>query len=280
MKKTRLLSITAIFLAIVSSVSAHSNVIYNISLDFDGDFKVSIFGAAKDYTGINSEPYRFDFDRELITVHFNNELDFYAEINPIDFSVSGFRNDSLIERASVVILSEAERKEIAESVFDSIPKEYSSELVYGGEKKLYSGIYKHTWYRFVNGVYIANEHLEVEVNPNSGDIVAWRLSVFSYPKELIKTIPAIDYQVAQSIAEIKFSAQRLDFNPILVVFKNEPVWIARVKSLYPIYIGIDALTGKVLFSGTPRAEIPQGYDYGREIPVIESDFIKKIYGSE
>ena len=55
--------------------------------------------------------------------------------------------------------------------------------------------------------------------------------------------------------------------------------ILKVKSLYPIYVGVDALTGNVLHSGSLRAELPENYGYGREVQVVESNFIKTIYNN-
>ncbi len=101
--------------------------------------------------------------------------------------------------------------------------------------------------------------------------------MFLYPKSQIKTTPAITHKVAQKIAELKFNAEPLDFNTILIINKNKPVWVVKVKSIYPIYVGIDALNGNVLYSGSLRAELPEDYDYGREVEVVESDFIKEVY---
>jgi len=266
------------FILLVPFVISHGNVISNVSLDFDSELKQNVIASAQKYLNTSEEPIEFDFDRELIAARFDRELEYSVSINPIDYSVFGFRDDRLLSRNQEKTLDKDARKELAQKIFDSLDKKYTSELLYGGEKRLYTGSYKYTWYRYIDDIYISGDHLEVEVDPVDGDIIAWRLSVFFYPKSQITTTPSITHEVAQKIAELKFNAQALDFNLILIVNKNKPVWVTKVKSLYPVFVGVDALTGNVLYSGSLRAELPENYDYGREVKVVESDFIKEIYG--
>lgn len=255
----------------------HGNVIYNVDLDFDKELKSNAINAAQSYLNIDEEPVGFDFDRELISVKFDRDLEYSVRINPLDNSVFGFRDDSLVNRNEEVKYDEKERKIIAQKIFDSIPEDYKSELKYGEEKKLYSGTFQHTWYRYVDEIYVSGNHLEVEIDALNGDVVAWRLSVFFYPKTQIQTTPSITYKVAQQIAELRFNADPVDFSPILIIEKNKLIWIAKVKSLYPHFVAIDSLDGNVVYSGSIRGDLPENYDYGREVEVVETDFINDIY---
>lgn len=260
-------------------VAAHGNIIYGINLDFDKELESNVIKSAQSYLKIKEEPIQFDFDKELIHVKFDRRLEYSVAINPVDNSVFGFRDDGLLNKDGKINYDKAERKEIAQKIFDSIPEEYKSELVYGEEKKLYSGSYKHTWYRYVDNIYVSGDHLVVEIDPSDGEVVAWRLSIFFYPKSRIKTTPAITYNVVQKIAEIRFKGDPIDFNPVLVINKDKLAWIVRVKSLYPIYVGVDASNGKVLYSGSLRDDLPEDYDYGGDVEVVETDFIKEIYNN-
>ncbi len=257
----------------------HGNVIYNVDLDFDKELKSNVVKSAQSYLNIDEEPVGFDFDRELISVKFDRDLEYSVRINPLDNSVFGFRDDSLVNRHGETKYGEKERKVIAQKIFDSIPEDYKSELKYGEEKKLYSGTFQHTWYRYVDGIYVSGNHLEVEIDALNGDVVAWRLSIFFYPKTQIQTTPFITYKVAQQIAELRFNADPVDFNPILIIEKNKLVWVTKVKSLYPHFVAIDASDGEVLYSGSLRGDLPENYDYGREVEVIETEFINKIYNN-
>ncbi len=277
MKKVTVLLFILMFLLELSFVRGHGNIIYNIDLDFDEELKSNVIKSAQSHLNIDEEPIQFDFDRELIVAKFDRELEYSVEINPIDYSVFGFRDDSLLTKGDKIKFEKEERKKIAKKVFDNLPEEYKSELKYGEEKKLYSGSFKHSWYRHVDNIYVSGDHLEVEVDPYDGDVIAWRLSIFFYQKSQLKTNPAITYQVAQKVALIRFDAEPLDFNPILIIDKNKPIWITKVKSLYPHFVAVDALDGNVLYSGSLRADLPNDYDYGREIGVTETDFISGIY---
>ena len=158
-----------------------------------------------------------------------------------------------------------------------MPQDYKAKLSYGEEEKLYSGVFKHTWYRYVSGIFVSNEHLEVEVDSSSGEIVAWMLSLFSYPENKIKTNPAISYEVSQKISEIRFDAEPVGFNPILIIDRDKPIWVAKVKSLFPFFVAVNALDGNVMYSGSLRDELPDNYDYGREVEIIETDSLRGIY---
>ncbi len=260
-----------------STVLSHGNILYDVPLDFDQEMKAGIVKAAQEFLGIEEEPSGFDFDLELIRVHFKRSLELSVLVHPVDFTVYGFRDDSMMSSSDEIKFDESQREEIAQGIFDQIPERYQKELKYGEEKKLYTGMYKHAWYRYVNEVFVANDHLDVEVDPSTGKIISWRLSVFYYDKEDMNINPAISYEVAQKISEIRLNAEPVDFDPILMIEKDKLVWITKVKSLYPIFVEMDAMDGRVIISGSLRTVLPSNYDYGREVEVKETDLIKKIF---
>ena len=175
MKKINFLSSTIVLIVISSIiVVAHSSVLYGVSLDFDKTLKSNVLKIAQEYLDINEEQLQFDYDKELITVKFDRDREYYVEINPIDYSIFGFRDDSLASGDRTINYDKNKRKTIAQKIFDIIPQAYKSELVYGEEKKLYSGTFKHTWYRYVNDIFVSNEHLEVEVDGSNGKVISWR----------------------------------------------------------------------------------------------------------
>ena len=92
MKKINILAIS-IFLFELAFVSAHGNILYGINLDFDKELKSGVIESAQLYLSTNEKPMQFDFDRELIAAKFDSELEHSVSINPIDFSVFGFRNE-------------------------------------------------------------------------------------------------------------------------------------------------------------------------------------------
>ena len=98
------------------------------------------------------------------------------------------------------------------------------------------------------------------------------------PKDKIPTTPAISYQVAQKISEIRFNAEPTEVKPILLYERNQLIWRTQIKSLYPFFGGINALTGNVLYGGAGKSDMPIDYDFGRNVEVKESSTIKKVYG--
>ena len=262
--------------------AAHSFILYDIDLDFDPASKERVTHAAQEYLGIDEEPLRFDYDRELIIAQFDRGQELSAAVHPGDFSIMGFRNDSLAiggtGRDAKLTLTAKERKAIAQKVFDRLPQEKTAELVYGEERKMYSGTFEHTWYRKIDGAYVMNDHLEVEVDPASGEVAAWRFSLFSYPREDITTAPAVSSAVAQKIAEINSNAKPAGFTPVFVIEGNRPVWITKVKSLYSFFVEVDALDGSIIREGTLTAELPEGYSYGNNLETVDNELIKSIYG--
>ena len=79
------------------------------------------------------------------------------------------------------------------------------------------------------------------------------------------------------ISEINFNGEVVDFNPILIIERAQPFWITKVKTIYPFFVATNALTGRILYSGALKTDLPENYDYGREVEVVETEFIKNIY---
>jgi hypothetical protein len=50
-----------------------------------------------------------------------------------------------------------------------------------------------------------------------------------------------------------------------------------MKVLYPIYIGINAIDGEILFTGGMKGILPDSYSVEKKITVIETELIKEIY---
>ncbi|PIO00635.1 hypothetical protein COT72_00170 [archaeon CG10_big_fil_rev_8_21_14_0_10_43_11] len=260
---------------------AHSNVLYGVDLSFNTLFEEGVVQSAKDFFNTTNTPSRIDYEHEALIVNFESDKELYAIISPIDFSVIGFRNNSLISAKSQAILfSKEARRAKAEAVFQTLANRLRQELVYGEEVQEYSGQFRHTWYRQVEGILVANDYFEVEVDGHTGDIVSWRAPLFIYQKSAMTLTPAISYRVAQYIAEIRFNAKPTDTLPVLVIEKTRPLWLVKVKALYPIYVAVDALTGRVVYSGNPRSPLPVDYDAGRDVAVIKTDYIKQVYSGD
>ena len=265
-------------LLLVSLVAGHGNILYELSLDFDPTLKANIIQAAQEHIGIDEEPIMFDFERELIVVKFDRDREYSVVIHPETFDVFGFRDDTLNTQGDVQ-LDQRERKAIAEQVLEQIPESYRAELKYTEEDQTYSGSYQYRWFRYVDDLVVADDYLEVEVDGATGDIIAWRLSPFFYKTGHMKTTPAISHTVATNIAELKFDGEPVDFDPVLVIYRRNPLWLTKIKLLYPIYVAIDALDGKVVFTGGLRFTIPEEYDYGRDSTVVPNEFINTIGGN-
>lgn len=262
---------------IVGGVLAHSNVLIDIDLDFDPDFKANVVKSAQEYLKTTDQPVLFGYNKELIKVTFDEDEDRYVEIGPFEFEVFGFRDSGLKHESGAIQHERTERKEIAEGMLQEIHESYKQELVYGEEIEEYEkGIFKHTWYRYIDGIYSFGDHLEVYVDGVNGAVVAWRLSLFKTIREDAQTNPAFNADVARKIAELRFEATPIDFDPVLVLIKGEPAWIVKVKKLYPLYIAVNALDGAIIFSGALREELPEGYAIGPDIPVIKTELIKSL----
>ncbi len=266
------------FLFFAIEVGAHSNILYNINLDFDNQLQSGVIKAAQKFLKAKEMPKMFDYDFELIAAKFDRKLELSVLVNPADFSVFGFRDDSLVSSGKEA-LSPEKRKMIAEKTFTAyVPESYQQELSYAGEKRLYQGTYEFTWFRYVSGIVAMNEHFKGEVDPVDGYVVSFRMSLFSSPKEKIQTKPAISGEVAEKIAELSLEGTPLGSGPVLIINNDRPLWLAKIKKIYPIFAGIDALDGRVVFSGNARTELPPEYSAGKDVPAVENEIIKSILG--
>lgn len=272
------LPVLGIFFALlISSASSHGNYLFEIDLDFDPQMKEEITKAAKAFLKTTEDVTSFDYDRELINARFERAFDLYVHVHPVTYEIYGFRDDNFIGSVNEENFNQDQRKQMADTIYEKIPHRFKAELVYGGEQTEYTGVFKHTWYRYKDGVYISNDHLEVWVNPQTGKVVGWRLSPFMFEKADINVHPAITYEVAQQIAIQNFDAEDIGFQPFLVVEETNPVWITKVKGIYPFFVGIDAMTGRIKYSGGTKAEFPPSYDYGRNMEVKQTELITSIY---
>tara|TARA_Y100000310_G_scaffold345545_1_gene466323 strand:- start:7943 stop:8785 length:843 start_codon:yes stop_codon:yes gene_type:complete len=278
MKKILLLPL--ILLLVVSGVSSHGYRINDISLDWNPEMKANVFSAAKELLKVDEEPYLLDFDYELIVVKYDRIKELNAWVHPTTFEIYGYRDDSIISSDTTENFNAEQRKSTAEQSFlDNVPKEMQSELQYNGEKKLYLGTYEYAWFRYVDGAYVGNDNFAVEIDPNNGKVIAWRLSPFLTPKEKIKVESAISPEVAQKIAEITFNAEPTDQKPFFMIELDKPVWTTKVKNIYPFFVQVDARDGSIHASGAVRSELPQDYSFS-DVPIVESGLIKSIYAGD
>jgi hypothetical protein len=255
-----------ILLLLIPFTFAHGNVIYNINLDFDSSFKKSIDTSTMKL--LNNIPERYDFERELIWAHVEDES---VAIHPTEFVQMGYRDNSLIQKGE----NKVDTKKVAEKMFEDLPEAYKTKLYYTGMKSLYTGVHRYAWFHHQNKIIVLNELFEVEVNPNDGEVIAWKKSLLTDEKR--PENPAINHKVASLIAELKFNAEPIkDFEPILAYDKERLIWIVKVKSLYPIFVAIDSSNGEIIYSGAIRGELPNSYSYGKEVEVIPNAFIKGV----
>ncbi len=268
--------LTAFFAA---GASAHSVVLYNISLGFEPQTQALVVSAAQNFMNTTDMPYQFDLNREEVIADFPGSLLKQVYVDPRNGSIMGFRNDNLATSLSPKYSAD-QAKIIAQKVFDSIPFSYGQELVYGGEQSTYLGTYQYSWYRFVNGVFVFNNFLHVEVDPGTGNVVFWHLTFFPFSSSSLNTTPAITYQVAQEIANIEMQGKSTNFKPLLAIDGDygHLVWVVQTKSLYPIYAEVDAQTGFIWYSGNVEGPLDPLYSYGTQASVVETPFIKSIYG--
>lgn len=281
LKTTSLIFFIFLSLTIVNSfVDAHSNYLYDVSLDFDPEFKDNIVDSGKSFFNTSQEPVKFDYYRELVVAVFNTTLERSVAINPLNYKVFGYRDDSLVTRAEATLSTE-EIKEVAKNIFEnSVSDRHKGELIFDGQSQTYTGTYELVWNRYVNNILVLNEGLTVEVDPATGNVVSWMLSIFLNLADSIDTTPAISHELAEQIAIQRFDAEPADFKPVLVIDKDQLVWITKVKVLYDIYVVVDANTGRVVSSGNLDGNLPESYDYGRDIKVQRNELINHILEGE
>src|SRR3989344_2807743 len=269
-------------LAFVVFVGAHSIFLFGISLDFDRDLKSNVISAAQKYLNTREDPIAFDLDRGLIIVHFDPDQRRYVEVNPLGYRIQGMHDDRLKHTQGTKTIKQERGLEIAKKVYDSLPQDAKSELKYDEDVAEVDDTYFYKWFRYVNGVLVAAEDFSVTVDAVNGNVITYRLAIFSYPKNTIEVYPAITLGVAKKVAELAYSTPTVkDFEPYLVINGNELVWVTRLQgNFYPFYIGVSARDGSIAFSGSLPGDIPKSYYVGKEIKVVETDLIKRIYGEK
>jgi hypothetical protein len=275
-KKTLLITILLLLMA-SPFVLMHGNFLVNIDLDFDLVAKNEVVRAAQDFLKTDEVPISFEYEEELIIVKFSDYPIKSVAVNGFDYSIFGVQDNSLKASSGSVTTTGSQRKEIAETIFESIPQRYQQEMQYGEERE--EGVlFTHTWYRYKNGIVIPKERLEVTIDGRNGQVVEWKLNIFVKDMELLQTSPAITAEVAEKIVELRYDTTDIGFTPILIIHDGKPVWVVKKKVLYPIYVGVSALDGGLLFNGAMRGTLPDNYSVGKEILIVETLLIKEIYG--
>ncbi|MBI4143341.1 hypothetical protein HY487_00490 [Candidatus Woesearchaeota archaeon] len=265
----------------IAFASAHSLYLFGISLDFDEDLKSNVITAAQKFAGTSKEPLGFDLDKGLIMVHFEPEQRNYVEVNPLDYSINGIRNENLKHKEGAKKLTKEQGFEIANGFFQALPDEVKSQLKHDSDVSEVDNTYFYKWFRYANDILVIDEGFFVNVDAVNGNIIAWRLSIFDYPKESITTAPAISANVARKVAELSFNAHTVqNFEPYLIILSKDPVWVDRLQGqLYPYYAGINAVDGSIAFTGAIPGEVPKGYGTS-QVQVVETDLIKAIYNKK
>jgi len=271
-----------VFLISLILVSAHSLYLFGISLDFDMDLKSNIVSAAQKYASTTNEPVAFDLDRGLIMVHFEPEQRHFVEINPLGYKVQGMRDENLKHKSGAKVITKEKGLEIAKKIYDSLPDDVKSELKADNEVPEVDNTYFFKWHRYIDNVLIAAEDFSVTVDAVNGNVIAFRLAIFEYPKKLIDVRPAITKNVAKRIAELTYNTPSVkDFSPYVIINGNDPVWVNKLQGqFYPYYVGISGKDGSISFTGSLPGDVPKTYKVGDEIGVVETDFIKNIYGEK
>lgn len=268
-------------LCLILIVNAHSLYLFGISLDFDNELKSNVITAAQKFANTSKEPLSFDLDKGLIMVHFEPEQRNYVEVNPLDYSVNGMRNENLKHDEAAKKLTKEQGFEIAKKFFETLPNPIKSELRYDAKVSEVDGTYYYKWFRYVNGILVIDENFMANVDAVNGNIIAWRLSIFDYPKSSIGTAPAISANVAKKVAELSFNAHSVEnFEPYLVIYGKDPIWVNRLQGqFYPYFVGVSAVDGSIAFTGTIPGEVPEGYTTG-QVKIAETDLIKNIYNQK
>ena len=270
-----------IFLIFAGFVSAHSLYLFGISLDFDKELKSNVITAAQKFANTSREPLGFDLDKGLIMVHFEPEQGNYVEVNPLDYSINGLRNENLKHKEGAKKLTKEQGFELANGFFQTLPNEVKSELKHDSDVSEVDNTYFYKWFRYANNILVIDEGFFVNVDAVNGNIIAWRLSIFDYPKESMALEPAISANVARKVAELSFNAHSVqNFEPYLIILSKDPIWVDRLQGqLYPYYAGISAVDGSIAFTGAIPGEVPKGYST-TQVQVVETDLIKTIYNKK
>ena len=269
-----------LFTLLLASLSyGHGFILYDVDIDYDPPLEKGITKAAQEFLGLIEAPKGFDYFNEMLIVKFDRPLELSVAVHPLDYSVVGFRDDSLVQRGKKATKTEAEMKKIAEEILATLPEKYRSQLRYGGVTKLYQGTFQFTWFRYVGEIAFLQERFEVEVDPVAGEVVYWMAHNFFFSPASITTNPAFSKEVAQEAANRYMKAEAMDEEPLLTVIKDYPVWLVKIKKLYPLFVALDARDGRIIFTGGLKGELPDGYSYN-SAEVVETSLIQDIYGGE
>ncbi len=277
----KLLIILGLLVVLSSFVISHSLYLFDIKLDFDKNLETNVIKSAQDFMKTDKKPLSFDLDKGLIIVHFEEDNNNYVRINPSDFKVYGMMNENLRHKDGNIKFTKEQGYEIAKKLYDTFPKEITSELVYSSDVSEVSGTYYYKWFRYKDGILVIDDDLYIIVDGVNGNIIGYRIPIFYVSKNEMKTNPAITLNVARRVAEIDANAPSVaNFQPYLVIYGKKLVWVNKIQgSLYPYYSGVDASDGSFAFMGLVPGEIPQGYNKGKDVPVIETELIKQIYST-
>lgn len=267
----RLFLAVSVFLLFPVAALAHGNVLYNVSLDFDPKLRQDVIETAQRFMNTSDEPVRFDYDFEIIRVDFGKDVERSVLVHPVTLQVHGFRDDARIGGQDA--LSREQTRAIAEDHLSSVPEEFRSQLEYGAFREDYTGAHVHTWMRYVNDILVLEDVFKVEVDTDG--VIAQKLSAFFYDGNSLPRNPAFGPDVAQEIALFALNAQPTSFEPVLVYYKDQLVWLTKVEQLYNVYVGVDALTGEVIWSGPLRGELPDAYS-SPDVPIVESELIRRL----
>ena len=280
MKKAIILMIIVILMS--SLAIAHSLYLFNISLDFDKNMKENVIKTAQDFAKTKKIPSAFDLDKGLIVVRFDDDSGSYVRINPADFKVYGMQNENLRHKEGAKKFDKQYGLEIARKLFDTFPKEITSELAYDEEVSEVDGTYFYKWFRFKDGILIAGDDLFINFDAVNGNIIGYRIPIFYVNKENINTNPAITMNIAKRVGEISLNSPAANnFEPYLISYNGKLIWTFKLQGqFYPFYAGVDASDGSIDFSGLLPGEIPLGYNKGKDVQVIETEIIKNIYASK
>src|SRR3989344_3822560 len=94
---------------------AHSLLLYDVSLDFESEYKSQIDAAAMAFFNTTQKPMRYDFDHELIIAHYGDATEKSVAIHPVTFQVMGMKDDTLYSKGISSILTAETAKPYADA---------------------------------------------------------------------------------------------------------------------------------------------------------------------
>ncbi len=263
-------------LLLAVNAAAHGEYLFNVSFDYDPEFKEHAIRNAQVFLNTTEEPVSMDLDSGLVSVNFkveNGERQKFVLIAPDSYSVQGFYDSSLVHSSGSENSSSGQRRKIAENVLITFPESIRSQLEHSGEEEK-GKVYSQKWARKVNGILVLGDTLEVLVDGVNGNVVGWKLFMFDF--QSASTTPKISLSEAIDSAR-ENSNDRLyeKFPPYLVLTDDgRLVWLFMLYNsvVKNYYVAVDADTGEIVISGTDLEEIPASYQPA-ELPKSPSIFI-------